>query len=367
MNYQLIAPLNAELTPIEQILINRGFKLENIEHYFNTTDEDIYNPLLLDNVKEGAQILIKHIANEDDTLIVVDSDCDGYTSAALIINYLFDLFPAYVQNHVSYLIHSEKTHGIEIDKIPSTAKLIIAPDSSSNQYEEHEKLKSIGVDVLVLDHHEAEYQSPHACVINNQLCNYPTKSLSGVGITYKFCSYIDSLLGVSYSEKYLDLVALGQIADMVDLKAFETKHLIQKGLKKVSNPYFEKMVEKNSYQLGKGLTPIGIAFYVAPYINAMIRTGDMYEKTILFEAMLNYKAHEMIPSTKRGEKGKEEELVEQACRTCTNVKNKQTKMRDEALQKIEALIEQKSLLNNKVLVIKLDENLSFSFYHFTPP
>ena len=91
-------------------------------------------------------------------------------------------------------------------------------------------MKKAGVDVLVIDHHEADYISSDACIINNQLCDYPTKSLSGVGMVYKFCSYIDELLNVDYADQFLDLVALGMVADMMDLRDFETRHLITRGL-----------------------------------------------------------------------------------------------------------------------------------------
>jgi single-stranded-DNA-specific exonuclease len=105
-----------------------------------------------------------------------------------------------VQNNVYYRIHTGKQHGILLDTIPDDIKLIIAPDSSSNDYEVHQALKSNGVDVLVIDHHEADMISENACIINNQLCDYPTKSLSGVGMIYKFCSYIDELLNVDYAD-----------------------------------------------------------------------------------------------------------------------------------------------------------------------
>lgn len=61
----------------------------------------------------------------------------------------------------------------------------------SNDYEIHQYLSSQGTDVLVIDHHEAEKISEYACVINNQLCDYPTKSLSGVAMVWKFCCHID--------------------------------------------------------------------------------------------------------------------------------------------------------------------------------
>lgn len=349
-----MAPITDGLTAVEQVLANRGIKPENIEHYLNTTNKDILDPKLIMNMREGATMLIKHINQGNKILIQVDSDCDGYTSAATLINYLNCLFPSFVQNNIYYRIHTGKQHGIILETVPADIKLVIAPDSSSNDYEEHAYLKENGVDVLVIDHHEADEISTNACIINNQLCDYPTKSLSGVGMVYKFCSFIDELLGVNYANQFLDLVALGMIADMMDLRDYETKHLITLGLENIRNPYFKGMVQKNEYSLKDGITPIGIAFYIAPYVNATIRMGTQEEKMIMFESMLDFRGYELIPSTKRGCKGQKETRVEQACRNCTNIKSRQTKARDASLEVIENIIKDKKLLENKILVIKLD-------------
>ena len=173
-------------------------------------------------------------------------------------------------------------------------------------------------------------------------------------MVYKFCSYIDELMNVDYADQFLDLVALGMIADMMDLRDFETKHLIHRGLQNIRNPYFKGMVDKQQYSLKDGITPIGIAFYVAPYVNATIRMGSQEEKLLMFESMLDYRGYELIPSTKRGCKGQQETRVEQACRNCTNIKNRQTKARDATLETIEKIIKEKDLLKNKILVVKLD-------------
>ena len=264
-------------------------------------------------------MLIKHISQEDKVLIQADSDADGFTSCAVLVNYLNRLFPAFVNNNLFYRIHTGKQHGILPDTVPEDVKLVIAPDSSSSDYDAHEYLHGLGVDVLVLDHHLAEKESEYACVINNQLCDYPTKSLSGVGVVYKFCSYLDTLMNVDYADDLLDLTALGVIADMMDMRDFETRHIITRGINNITNPFFKTMVEKNAFSLGDEITPIGIAFYVAPYVNAAVRMGTHEEKVLLFESMLEYKAHELIPSTKRGCKGQTETRVEQACRTCSNI------------------------------------------------
>jgi single-stranded-DNA-specific exonuclease len=118
------------------------------------------------------------------------------------------------------------------------------------------------------------------------------------------------------------------------------------------------MVEKQAFSLGEVITPIGIAFYIAPYMNAMCRSGTQEEKRLMFEAMLEFKSYEILPSTKRGCKGQTETRVEQACRTCTNVKNRQTRSRDQSTETIEQLIEEQNLLENKILAIKLDKEHS---------
>ena len=313
------------------------------------------------NIKEGAKMLIKHIHEGDKVLIQIDSDADGFTSSALLLNYLNCLFPAFVKNNISYRLHTGKQHGIPLeiidDVISKGYKLVIAPDAASNDYEQHKILKENNVDVLIIDHHEAEKVSKDACVINNQLCDYPTKSLSGVGMVYKFCSYIDKILNENYANLFIDLVSVGMLADMMDLRDFETRHLVVNGLKQIRNPYLKGMVSTNNYSIekGGGLNPFTVAFYIAPYINAVVRVGTQDEKLMLFESMLDYRGYELIPSTKRGCKGQTETRVEQACRNCLNIKKRQTNARDSSLNIIEHEIKEKNLLNHKILFIQVED------------
>ena len=87
--------------------------------------------------------------------------------------------------------------------------LILVPDAGSNDYEAHAALKALGKDIIILDHHLADKISDDAIVINNQLSNYPNKDLSGVGVVYQFCRYIDEKMKINFADYYLDLVALG--------------------------------------------------------------------------------------------------------------------------------------------------------------
>lgn len=304
-------------------------------------------------------MLMKHISANDRTFLVVDADCDGYTSSAILMNYLNRLFPSWIQNQVEYFMHSGKQHGlgdIDIsDLIQRGFKLVICPDSASNDYEQHQILKEHGIDVLVLDHHEAPKISEYACIINNQLCDYPTKSLCGAAVVYKFCCYMDTLMGANYAIEFEDLCALGLIADMMDMKDFETHYLTKDGLQRIRNPFFQEMVTRQHYKLDNNLTPFGIAFYVVPYINAMTRSGTLEEKYLIFEAMLEWRAHDMIPSTKRGFKGTFETRLEQAGRTCFNVKSRQKKNQDASLENIENIIVELGLLENKILVVPTEQ------------
>ena len=362
MKYKLIKPVNPSYSALEQVLTNRGIEYENINRYINTTDDDINSPLLFGEevLKDAATALINVISSSFRAAIIVDSDCDGFTSSALLINYLFDLFPTWVENSLDWYIHNGKQHGLAdyCEKLENMKYgLVIIPDAGSNDYIYHQRLNSIGTEILILDHHEAESISPYAIVINNQLSDYPNKQLSGVGVTWQFCRYIDNLLNTNHANEYLDLVALGNTADMQSLLSLETKHLINKGFKpeNIHNPFIYNMWQKNKFKLGEHITSWGAAFYIAPFVNAMVRSGTQEEKELLFNSMLKFKAFEHILSNKRGHLlGETEPLVTQAIRTCTNVKNRQTKAQDEGMNFLEKKIEEEHLLSNKVLLFLLE-------------
>lgn len=357
---------------LTQVLHNRG--IQNISEYLNSTMADVSSPILLgeDSLKEGVKMLMKHIYAGNDVLFIIDADCDGITSSALFINYLYDCFPSFVKNHVFWFLHAGKAHGLSdcVDAIIDNGrfKLVVCPDSSSNDYAEHQLLSEHNIDVLVLDHHEADHISENAIVINNQLSDYPNKELSGVGVTWQFCRYLDELGGDNFANDYLDLVALGNMGDMMSMTSIETKTLIFEGFKErnIKNPFIYEMAQKNSFPLSKAdykpsdknglqFSPMGAAFFIVPFVNAIVRSGTMEEKELIFKSMLKYTAFEQIPSNKRGHKlGEMERLVDQAIRTCTNVKNRQSRAEEAGLEHLESLIEKNHMMDHKVLLFLLE-------------
>lgn len=368
MKYKLIKPINQNYSPIEQILTNRGIPFNDIPHYLNTTDNDINPPEALgeDKLKVAAALLIKTIQSDNQALVIVDADADGFTSSAILINYLHDLFPAWVENKLTYRVHDGKQHGLNdhiewILKVVSDPldnrnySLVILPDAGSNDVEECKKLSEKNIKTIVLDHHLCDQFNPYALVINNQLCDYPNKDFSGAGIVYQFCRYIDKLLQINNADNYLDLTALGNCADMMSMTSIETKHIENKGFQNLKNPFFVHLAEKNAYSMKNKINHMSVAFYIAPYINAICRSGSVEQKQLIFESMLKYKAFTILPSTKRGHvSGETEQLVEQAMRVVANVKARQTKAQDNGLQLLEQIIQEQHLLNHKVLLFLLE-------------
>lgn len=246
--------------------------------------------------------------------------------------------------------------------------LIVLPDSSSNDYEEHKILKEMGYDILVLDHHQAEGYSEHAVVINNQLSeDYPNKDASGVGIVYKFLEFCDINLGLNCVTRYLDIVALGQLSDMMEQVTPENRYWCNYGLSHIENPLFRTIIKEQCYPLfgikkeewsdtyytnGK-LHQMGVTFYITPLINALIRMGSPSEKELLFKAFTN--GYDEVPSTKRGAKGEMETIATQIARYCNNARDRQNREKEKAVELLDIQIMNDCLDENKILFLRADD------------
>lgn len=245
MKYKLLHNLPHDPTTcLGWLLDARG--IENTEDYVYPIKRDELNPMDLDNIKEGVNLLLWHLKNNSEILLVVDSDTDGVCSASMMWLYIKHFYP---NAKISYVSHEHKAHGLD-DIIgwvlESDYNLIICPDASSSDYEEHRLLKEAGKEVLVIDHHEADKYSENAVVINNQLSkNYKNKNLCGAGVVYKFLQVLDTLLEENYSLELLDLCALANIADCMSPSNLETRYYISEGLKpsNIKNGGFRALIQ----------------------------------------------------------------------------------------------------------------------------
>lgn len=345
---------------LESILHARG--IEDVNEFLYPSAAAEHDPFLLEDMQRGVEMLDKHIRNDSEILIVQDSDSDGLTSTAIIYNYIKVINP-WAKLH--YLIHEGKFHGLdrEIDNIKDeNYDLIIIPDAGSNDIEEQQILINNGMDILIMDHHHIDrelIQSPQLVVINNQRGNYPDKALCGAGVTYKVCQAFDKTYGYRHSLKYLDLVALGNIADVSSMKDPEVRYYIIEGLKHISNKGFESLIKAQSYSLKdkskppyKKLTPIDIAFYIAPLINAIIRVGTQTEKEMTLLAFIEPDTE--LQSTKRGAKvGDIETACEQLGRSAGNIRARQNSRKDKAVDLLTMRIEKDGLNDNNLLIVPI--------------
>lgn len=344
---------------VRNLLSFRG--VEDIEGFLNPNKDNLQDPDDLVNISEGAQLYLSNIGDDKRILIIVDSDCDGFTSSAIIYQYTKIIAPT---TQIDYWLHNGKEHGLSdhIDKLMDEEvkyDLIILPDSSSNDVEYHNKLKEINTPCLCLDHHQVDVTiSDNAIIVNNQISpNYRNKELVGAGVTFQFCRYIDKLLKINRAEDFIDLAALGQIGDMGSVLTLENRYIISRGLKSIKNFMFKSMIEKQDYSMGGKITPISVAFYIVPLINAMIRVGTNEEKDRLFRSFIDGK--ELVVSHKRGAKGGLEKVAIESIRECTNAKSRQTKLIENAEQQIEYKICKYGLLNNKVILVRLEDDMVF--------
>ncbi len=256
------------------ILLERG--IDNPSDYLNVDKTSITPFDTLDNIIEAGNKLIEVINNVDNPniLITVDSDVDGYTSAAIMYSYLKQSIKKEITLH--YLIHDGKQHGIDdlLEQIKDLLPdILIIPDASSSELEEHKIISKI-CPIIVLDHHQSDVvNDEYAIRVNNQLSeNFSNKTLCGAGIVYKFCQCLDNLLNINNADNYLDLVAVALVADMMDLRNPETHYLVKTGLKNIKNSGLKAFVNAMGYSLSgrTELVPVDVAFYIAPYINEVI-------------------------------------------------------------------------------------------------
>lgn len=350
MEYKLIG-MNDYNNPLQTFLGNRG--VEDINEYINVSEDVVIPYQNLTDIDKAVDLYCKHIENNSNITIVVDADADGYTSAAMVYSYTKNLNP---ECKLTYLIHTGKQHGLTEDVVvPEDTQLLIIPDAGTNDTEQCEALKEKGIDIIILDHHDREIDNPYAIIVNNQCSdNYENKELCGAGVVYKFLQAVDEELWNEEADDYLDLVALANISDNMDVRSRETKYLISKGLDFINNAFFEKLIEVQSYSLPE-VDMIGVQFYVTPLINALVRMGSQEENDIMFRAFIGDES-ETFEYKKRGEKEfTQENIYEHTARLCNNAKRRQKTLVDKQLPKIIEHIKTKEQDKHEVIITNVTD------------
>lgn len=345
MRYKLIeGSLNDECNVEATILKNRGIK--NINRFLAPGESDTYSYSMLDNIDEAVKCAEKHIQNKDRIHILIDCDVDGYAAGSMVYRAFKKIDP---NLNITYSLHTKKQHGLSKDiTIPDDCKLLIIPDAGSNDVEQCRALKDKGMDIIILDHHICDVENDYAIVVNNQMCRYPNKNFCGAGIVYKFLEALDEELWEDTASGMLDMCALANISDVMDMREPETRYYVLRGLARIRSKLFKALIDKQSYSMNGIVNITSVQFYITPVLNAMIRIGDQDEKDLLFRAFIE--TDEVFKYKKRGETEEvDESIYDRAARLCSNAKARQTKEVTKEVAEVERLISDKRLDENKAI------------------
>lgn len=361
MRYELIkGSTNNTSNPLETVLLNRG--VENYKKYLNLSENDIEPYEHLDNIDEAVECFAKHFEYGSPIGILVDTDTDGVCSATIMAKYILSMRHDYP---VHMIVHQKnKAHGLESQdfKIPNGVRLMIVPDSSSNDIDDCQKLIDTGVDVIVLDHHEkSDTRKFPGILINNQTSsNYYNKAASGTHVTWDFLRALDEHYWNDYASQFVDLVALANIADVMNIKSESTRAAINIGLQNISNKMFEELVRSQDFSMKGRTNPHTIAFCIAPMINAFLRLATFEERELLVRAFCEDESG-TFEYTKRGASfPTQENIYEHMARLMTSYRGKQNRSRDKSVK----LLLDKALEhdNDKVVIMdatsEIDQSLT---------
>jgi single-stranded-DNA-specific exonuclease len=291
------APVDVELLAKEagisaltaRILLSRGINQSSeIKKFLQPQLEHLHDPYLLNDMDKAVERILAAVKNREKIMIYGDYDADGVTSTAILHNFLTDL-----RADVDYYIpdRMDEGYGLSIEAlekiISSNVDLIITVDCGVTAHEEVDFANSAGIDIIITDHHQCLETLPEALAVINPCrpdSKYPFSGLAGVGVVFKLIHAICLKFGLKRRHlRYLDLVAIGTIADIVELRD-ENRIIVHFGLiliKESLNQGLRSLISVSGYK-GKAIDTYTVGFILAPRINAAGRVGDARRAVKLF-------------------------------------------------------------------------------------
>ena len=310
---------------ISQIIVNRGIRdIEAARRYLYPSLNDLHSPFLMKDMKKGVSRLLKAIHDHEEIIIYGDYDADGITSVVILYKFIKEITP-----HVNYYIPDrvQEGYGLKIPAIDKfkndNVKLLITVDCGISDVEQIAYAQSIGIDTIVLDHHEISGPLPPAIASinpNREDCAFPFKGLAGVGIAYNFLIALRGSLNKEgfWKDKnhpnlkeYLDIVTLGTIGDMAPL-IDENRIFVKIGLELITEsqrPGIKALKEVSGVD-NQVIDSFKASFSLIPRINAagriaspldavkLLLTDDMTEARMLAEKLDSYNRNRQLMEKK---------------------------------------------------------------------
>lgn len=264
-----------------QILFNRGILNGETAGRFLAAETPIHDPFLLKDMPKAVERVLKAVHSQEKILVFGDYDVDGVTATALLFEFLSRLGARvirYIPNRF------DEGYGFSSDALQSVLEikpdLVITVDCGVRSAQEIADANQAGIDMIITDHHQPHEILPeaHAIICPRQPGDeYPFKSLAGVGLAYKLAEAISHKCGLDLmaGNRWLDLVALGTVADLAPLED-ENRPLVRRGLETIrtgSRPGLMALANVSGVNIQR-ITAENIGFMLGPRLNAAGRLGS---------------------------------------------------------------------------------------------
>jgi len=279
-----------------QILVQRGIGLSEAEAFLHSQHSHLHDPFLLPDMQKALERIVRAIQEKENILIYGDFDADGITSTAILYDVLKSLTPS-----VDYYIPNRLIEGYDLgDEVIAYAaekkqNLMITVDCGTKAVVPALKARELGLDVIITDHHKVGESIPSVLALVNPKrpdSAYPFNRLAGVGVVYKLIQALASRFPTIIPETYLDLVALGTVADVVPLIG-ENRTLVKLGLSRLAleeRPGVSALCQTARVS-PQAISSWHISFVLAPRINAAGRLGDA---TLSLELLMSKTPNEAL-------------------------------------------------------------------------
>lgn len=247
---------------IDEILWNRD--VLDPDDFLNPGEEYLLPLDSMIGIEEARSVVIDAINSKKKIKILGDVDLDGISSCTIMYRYLSKF-----TDNIDWAINKGKQHGLigqDLSRFDDTEVIIIV-DSLDKNTSQYEKLHEAGKEIVILDHHDVNPDVPYReyCSLVTSNVGYDNPSLSGAGVCWKFCKYLDEHFDTDYADEFVDLCTAGLIGDMMDLSVMENRYIVNQGLNNLRNPAMKKIV--GSFPFNSQ----AVSFSIAPLVNASVR------------------------------------------------------------------------------------------------
>lgn len=274
---------------VATVLVNRGIDgFESASLFLQAKLKALFDPFLLKDSTKAAHIIIDAIKERKKIVIYGDYDVDGITSTLVMYKFL-----SFIGAQVDYYIphRLEDGYGLNIYTLEEIAanngNLVITVDCGITSVDEVKYAKDLGLDTIIIDHHHVGEAIPEAVAIVNphqEDCEYPFKDMAAVGVAFTFLMVLKKIVekdgfyegNLPNLVEYLDIVAMGTVADMVPLlesnRIFVKHGLLQ--MQRNNRPGLLALANICGIKTLKEITPSAISYKMAPRLNAAGRIGN---------------------------------------------------------------------------------------------